>query len=125
MPGLSELGGTRPSRCREVSAALPAVLDGEAIDSRLAGHLEGCLACQAELAHYRKLGRTLKGLHDVVTDPGPAFLMEVLAGLTGPGGQEPGGALGWRRTACLGGVAVATAAGAIVWASRRRVSLAG
>lgn len=125
MPRLFDMPRSGGSRCLAVSAALPALLDSVHPDPRLRAHLDGCLQCQAELAQYRKMGRALRGLREVVIDPGPALLVDVFAGLSGPGDLESGSALGWRRTACLGGVAVATAAGAIVWASRRRVGVAG
>ena len=47
-------------RCDEVTALLPALVDGEhASTSRSQRHVESCLRCQAELARYRRLLRTL------------------------------------------------------------------
>jgi hypothetical protein len=47
-------------RCEDVSEALPEIVDGAATaDLALRRHVDSCLRCQAELAQYRKLLRTM------------------------------------------------------------------
>ena len=49
--------------CHEVAAVLPGVVDGSArLDRGHRRHVEQCLRCQAELAQYRKLLRTMRTL---------------------------------------------------------------
>jgi hypothetical protein len=90
-------------------------------ERRIREHVGECLRCQAELARYRRLIRTLKSLHgeDVMppVDALPALLAEM----------EASGTAGLGRAAIVGayisGVAVATAAaGVLVWRSRRRLA---
>ena len=51
--------------CEAVSAELPLVVDGSRRPSRaMADHLQSCLACQAELAGYRRLLGVLRSLRD-------------------------------------------------------------
>lgn len=93
-------------------------------------HVETCLRCQAELARYRKLVRTLRTLRSEVFDPGPGFVAEVLAALDDAGERHLlRSLLSGHRVAYVGGLAVATAgaAGALVIARSRgrRVALAG
>ena len=46
--------------CEEVTALLPGMVDGDVdVDPQAMRHVETCLRCQAELARYRKLLRTL------------------------------------------------------------------
>jgi len=101
--------------CEEVSAALPAIVDGnELADRRLQHHVATCLRCQAELVHYRKLLRALRLLRTEYLQPAPGVLSGILANLEEAG--ERGAIrslLSGRRAAYIGGVAVAaTAAGA-------------
>jgi hypothetical protein len=51
--------------CEAVSAELPLVVDGSRRPNQaMADHLRSCLACQAELAGYRRLLRVLRSLRD-------------------------------------------------------------
>ncbi len=57
--------------CAEVADALPGLLDGPVRGRgrngrRLTAHVEQCLRCQAELAQYRRLLRSLRTLRDEV-----------------------------------------------------------
>ena len=93
-------------------------------------HVESCLRCQAELARYRKLLRTLRTLRADVFDPGPGFVADVLASLEDAGERHVlRSLLSGHKVAYVGGLAVATAgaAGAMVIARNRgrRVPLAG
>jgi hypothetical protein len=96
-----------------VSSLLSAILDGEIeLESEETGDLATDLRFQAELAQYRRLHRSLRGLRDAVVDPGPALVDEVLTVL-----DEQADRHGLRavitpkRAAYLGGIAAATAAG--------------
>jgi hypothetical protein len=67
-----------------VSAELPLVVDGSRRPSRaMADHLQSCLACQAELAGYRRLLRVLRSLRDEpVLFPSPELIGESLTALS-------------------------------------------
>ena len=126
-------GGFRPSgvSCASVAAALPGIVDGlDVAELDLRRHVETCLRCQAELAQYRKVLRTLHTLRTEMIEPHPGLLPDVLVALQAAGER---GAMKYlltgRRAAYLGGIAAATAAGAagaIVIATRRhrRVAVA-
>ncbi len=126
-------GGFRTSgvSCADVAAALPGIVDGvEVADLDLRRHVETCLRCQAELAQYRRVLRTLHQLRTELLEPSPGLLPGILVALEAAG--EHGAMrslLNGRRAAYLGGIAAAAtagAAGAIVLASRRhrRVAVA-
>src|SRR4051794_41056290 len=69
--------------CEEVTALLPGLVDGEhSADPEAALHIETCLRCQAELARYRRLLRTLALLRTRYAEPTPGLLGETLAALT-------------------------------------------
>ena len=112
--------------CESVAALLPAVIDGnQRADRRVRRHVESCLRCQAELVQYRKLLRALRQLRTDVLEPAPGLLPSILANLEEAG--ERGAIrslLDGRRTAYIGGLAVATAAagaaGAVVLVTRAR-----
>lgn len=102
-------------RCEQAAAALPGVADGTAaLDLRQRRHVEQCLRCQAELAQYKRLLRTLRSLRHEVVEPTPGLLGEVLGALEQAGERQAvRSALSGRRAAYLGGIAAAaTAAGA-------------
>ena len=119
--------------CEEVTALLPALVDGEHdADPAAALHVETCLRCQAELARYRRLLRTLALLRTRYAEPTPGLLGETLAALTDA--AEEGARrtlLSGRRLAyagAIGGTAVAagaTAALLIARSRKRQVRLAG
>lgn len=112
--------------CETVAALLPAVIDGnQRADRRVRRHVESCLRCQAELVQYRRLLRALRQLRTDVLEPAPGLLPTILASLEEAG--ERGAIrslLDGRRTAYIGGLAVATAAagaaGAVVLVTRSR-----
>ncbi|MDQ6784133.1 MAG: hypothetical protein M3063_11985 [Actinomycetota bacterium] len=118
----------RRAECVVASEWLPTLATGD-VDAgpRVERHVTTCLRCQADLARYRRLRRTLRGLSEVGMEPGPDVLPAILASLDRAGSPRRAPA-GGRRTVYVGGVAVATAgaaAGVLVWVSRRRPSLAG
>ena len=126
-------GGSRSGgvSCASVAAALPGIVDGvEVADLDLRRHVETCLRCQAELAQYRRVLRTLHTLRTELLEPSPGLLPDILMALEAAGER---GAMRYlltgRRAAYVGGIAAATAAGAagaLVLASRRhrRVAVA-
>ena len=119
--------------CDEVTALLPGMVDGdgEADDDALR-HIETCLRCQAELARYRRLLRTLALLRSRYAEPTPGLLGETLAALTDAAEETARRTLlSGRRLAyagAIGGTAVAAGATAALLISRSRkrsMSLAG
>ncbi|MBA3654751.1 MAG: hypothetical protein H0W70_11245 [Actinobacteria bacterium] len=112
--------------CESVAERLPQIMDGGGSpDPAIAGHVEACLRCQAELVQYRKLLRSLHQLRTEVLEPAPGTLTSIFASIEAAG--ERGAIrsiLSGRRAAYVGGIAVATAAagaaGALVLASRAR-----
>ncbi len=75
-------------------------------------HVESCLRCQAELASYRKLRRSLGGLRSVEVEVDARFVEELLSQFRPSAVVHPL-RRGPRRRAYVGGVVAAmTAAGA-------------
>jgi hypothetical protein len=119
-------------RCDEVAELLPGIVDrGEVADRNIQLHVEACLRCQAELVQYRKLLKALHLLRTEVLEPAPGLLTDILAGLEAAGERRAiRSILSGRAAAYAGGIAAATAAGAvgaILLAQRareRRVALA-
>ncbi|MDQ6840156.1 MAG: hypothetical protein M3137_17950 [Actinomycetota bacterium] len=120
----------RRADCVVSSEWLPALAAGDVEPCpRIERHVTTCLRCQADLARYRRLRRTLRGWSEVGVEPGPEVLPAILASLERAGTRRRSvPAVTGRRTVYAGGMAVATAgaaAGVIVWVSRHRPSLAG
>jgi hypothetical protein len=137
-------GRGRNRLCREVAAVLPAFVDEpKALDGLGDGageqHLGECLRCQADVARYRRLRRTMRGLSEVgdIADPasgsrgsiyGPGRAMAdaieaVESALDEALDRRERIRIAGRKTALLGGIAAATAAGVggvLVLATRRR-----
>ena len=118
--------------CESVAEQLPLIVEGSRAEPALAAHVESCLRCQAELVQYRKLLRTLHTLRTEILEPAPGLLTDILAGLEAAGERRAiRSILTGRNAAYAGGIAAATAAGAvgaILLAHRvrdRRLSLAG
>ena len=101
-------------RCEDVSKALPEIVDGAATaDLTLRRHVDTCLRCQAELAQYRRLLRSLHHLRTEVLEPAPGLLSDVLANLEAAGERRAiRSMLNGHRAAYVSGIAAATAAGA-------------
>jgi hypothetical protein len=96
--------------CADRDDASAAVID----DPNARRHVEGCLRCQAELAQYRKLLRSLHTLRTEVLSPAPGLVADIFARLEDAGERAAVRSLvKGRRMAYAGGLAVAaTAAGA-------------
>jgi hypothetical protein len=112
-------------QCDEMTDELAGVADGTVRLGRPhRRHVERCLRCQAELVQHRKLLRALRSMRTEVLEPAPGLLADILAGLEGAGERHAiRSLLSGRRVAYLGGLAAATAAGAvgaIVFTTRTR-----
>jgi len=112
-------------RCEDLTDDLSAAADGSALlgrDERR--HVERCLRCQAELVQYRKLLRAMRTMRTEVLEPTPGMLADILANVAGAGERRAiRSMIAGHRTAYLGGLAAATAAGAagaLVFAARTR-----
>ena len=107
--------------CEDLSLLLAESVDTpDSLSSESKAHLECCLRCQAELAHYRTILRGMKSLRFEQSEAGSELLADVLDLVRPPASihrlHRPD-----RRRAYLGGIAAAAtagAAGAIVLASR-------
>jgi hypothetical protein len=127
MRGLAEIVRLRTGECRDAADAIAHMAAGEdGVDPELAGHVSECLRCQAELAAYRRIMRTMRAMRQDVIDPPAGSLASVLAALEAAG---EAGSTSWAvRAAYVGGITVATAAagaaGVLVWINRRRYGLA-
>jgi hypothetical protein len=116
-------------RCDDITPMLPGLVDGEPISMEVERHIDSCLRCQAELARYRRLLRTLAMLRSRYAEPTPGLLGETLAAITDA--AESGARrtlLSGRRLAYAGaiggGALAATATAAVLIArSRRRSAL--
>jgi hypothetical protein len=121
-------------QCVDVTDDLAGAADGSVRLARGARrHVDHCLRCQADLAQHRKLLRALRSMRSDVIEPAPGLLGDILAGLDEMGVVLPRRAvrslLSGRRVAYVGGIAAATAAGAVsaivLTARTRRARLVG
>ena len=116
-------------RCDEISELLAGAVDGTAtLDARVSRHVGSCLRCQAELAQYRRIVRTLHQLRYQPVDAPRDLPAQIFARLdAAAAGARRSGA--WARRAAYAGAFAATAgaAGAIALAAtrNRRLRLAG
>jgi hypothetical protein len=110
--------------CDAVAAALPGLIDGTGrLDRTGRRHIEGCLRCQADLARYHKLRRTMRSLAAQELAPPAGLLESLLAAIEDADGVSRRRALAGRRATYVGGIAATAAAGAgaaIVLVSRGR-----
>ena len=118
-----------PTQCDEIAVLLPDAVDAaEPVALPVRRHIESCLRCQAELARYRKLLRTLEQLRTRYFEPSPGLLAATLTALAEEGERRvvhsiiTGKRLAYAGAALGGAVAAGAAATAVVLArSRRRV----
>jgi anti-sigma factor RsiW len=110
-------------RCEEVQEVLPAyVRDGET-SLAVRRHVSRCPDCKQELARYEALLGAMSSLQSNVADAPPSVKAALLTIPDGTRSLDTVRAhVARNRNAYLGGaaVAVAGAAGAILWRSRRR-----
>ncbi|MGH9304006.1 MAG: anti-sigma factor family protein [Acidimicrobiales bacterium] len=82
MDGVSSLSSLSSVSCSEVTAALPAMLDGGSpVSARVETHARTCLVCQAELARYRKLVRLLRQLRVAEVELPSGLVSDVLTAI--------------------------------------------
>jgi len=107
--------------CEAVSDELPLVVDGSRCPSEaMAEHLRTCLACQAELAGYRRLLRVLRSMRgDPVFMPPPELITGTLSALRRHPSWQPRRSEPWLVAGALTAVGVALGAGAL-WARAGR-----
>jgi len=108
-------------QCKTISLELAEVADGRSsLPAGSKSHVERCLRCQAELAQYRKLLRSLTALKQDRLVPDDDLFQEIVAAV-GPGASVHRLhriTHRHKKVAYIGGLAAASAAGAIVLASR-------
>jgi anti-sigma factor RsiW len=118
-------------QCDDVAALLPELVDSDTRHLAVERHVETCLVCQAELARYRKLLRTMQHLRTRTLEPAPGLLAHTLTVLAAEGERRAiRSALSGRKLAyagAIGGTAVAAGAAtaAVLIARSRRLKLAG
>jgi hypothetical protein len=122
------LGASRrgPVSCEVVADLLSGLANDETDASRrVRAHVASCLRCQAAMAHYRRLARQVRALRDDPIYPAPSLAADVLAGIDAA--WVPRGSRVARNLACVGGLSMATVAGAgmLMWRGRRRLVAAG
>ncbi len=108
----------RVGECDSVGACLPAWVAGEEeLEGAARDHVAQCLRCQADVARYKRMLRTLHALRsDGPLDP-PAVMAELLVDVERPGRSRlvPGP---WTAVVLAGLAAAAGAAGAVVLVRR-------
>ena len=112
-------------RCEEVTELLAGAVDGSMVlDATATRHVSTCLRCQAELAQYRRLLRSLRSLRDepVLAPTDLPALVQARIDAAVRGSRWP------RRVAYAGAFAATAAAGAgaiaLVASRNRRLRLA-
>jgi hypothetical protein len=140
MRGLADIVPLRTAACRDAVDAVAMIAAGEVgVDRRDEAHVRSCLRCQAEVAAYRRVLATMRSMRDD-RFPVPAGAVAGALGrlqsgdaVSGDGSVAPDGSLSpewaagspWAvRAAYVGGITAASAAGVLVWVSRRRLGLA-
>ena len=111
-------------RCEAVADRLPALLDDpDALGRAQLEHVGQCLRCQADLAQYRRLRRTMVAMGDEHPVVPSGLAADLLFGLEEDLARRARHRTAGKRAAYLGGLAAATAAGVggvLVLATRRR-----
>jgi anti-sigma factor RsiW len=111
-------------RCDEITPLLPGLVDGDPVSFEVQRHIDSCLRCQAELARYRRLLRTLALLRTRYAEPTPGLLGDTLAAITDAAEQGARRTLLSGRTlayaGAIGGSALAAGATAVVLIARSR-----
>ncbi len=112
--------GRRPSPCDRVAPLLPTYAAREAdLDGAVADHVGQCLRCQAEVARYRRMLRTLHSLRADTATPPPDVLARIL-----DDADRPGGVGGLTVAAVASAAAVIGALAAAAWLRPRTAAQA-
>jgi hypothetical protein len=98
----------------------PASRSGDGMDPAALAHIERCLRCQAQLAQHRKLRRNMARLRTERVVTSPDLVDQVLAAVAAAGTPDARGAWARHRAAYVAAATAATAAGAVLLASRSR-----
>ena len=109
-------------RCDDAAVVLLDMVDASDVaEGPRRAHVERCLRCQAELAQHRRIRRSLASLRSVTIEPDPSLVAQVIESLSGAAVVgAPRGGLGRHRAAYVAAATAATAAGAVLLASRSR-----
>ena len=111
------LSEPRPEACDAVADDLAAVDDHHVLGPAASAHVEACLRCQAEVANYRRMRRTLRSLAEHPVVASPQLEDEILDALDLVEGRPPS-RVPVAAAATIGGLAAA--AGVIAFAARHR-----
>ena len=110
--------------CDRLVELMPDLLDDpELLSVEETDHVAQCLRCQAEMARFRRLRRTLASFGEIPVAADPAILDDILEGLDSAAERRERHRIASRRAASIVGLAAATAAGVggvLALATRRR-----
>ncbi|MBO0692121.1 MAG: hypothetical protein J2P58_04410 [Acidimicrobiaceae bacterium] len=112
--------------CESIADLLPGLAMGETdVSVRVREHVAVCLRCQAEMARYRRLRRNLLALREQRVEAVPMLASQILERLDDANAWDRSSRTAL-QVACVGGISVATVAGAgmLVWFTKRRLALA-
>ena len=125
MRTLAEIVPLRTPACREAVDAVAQIAAGEdGVDPRAGHHVRSCLRCQAEVAAYRRILRTMRSMRGESVALPPGGLVDLLRVLETES-QDGSPLASWAvRAVWAGGITAAGAAGVLVWFTRRRPGLA-
>ena len=99
-------------RFEDVAELLPGIVDGTVtVDDRTREFIESDLRCQAELARYRKLLRTLEQLRTRYFEPSPGLLAATLTALAEEGERRVVHSIITGKRLAVAGAAIAAIAG--------------
>ena len=111
------LSETRPEACAAVADELAAIDEQHVLAPSVSAHVEACLRCQAEVANYRRMRRTLRSLAEHPVAASPRLEADILDALDEVDGAPPS-RVPVVAAATIGGVAAA--AGVVVFVARHR-----
>lgn len=110
--------------CDRLVELMPDLLDDSQLLSEAdSAHVAQCLRCQAEMARFRRILRTMASFREIPVAADPAVLDTILDGLDSAAERRERHRIAGRRAASIVGLAAATAAGVggvLVLATRRR-----
>jgi len=100
-------------QCEDVYQKFPEFIDLEDLPSEANKHISTCLSCQAEMAHYKGIKRSLSQMQDVMVAPPVNLLADVLVAIK-PDAEvaQISRSRKSRRRRTVSGIAAAVTAGA-------------